>query len=97
MNKQELLKEFERPKVVIYTSEEIAANRDRYHRIVTSFALEGAEPKEFYKIIEMECIRGELSEEQARAIMLGKFPDETNRINAKIERLSMLGLSWKDL
>lgn len=39
--------------------------------------------------------RGELTEEQARAIILEKPPEETERINAKITRLA--GLSWKDL
>lgn len=97
MNKVELLKEFERPQVVSYTPEEIAAGRDSYHQIVASFALEDADPQDFYKIISMERIRGELTEEQARTIMLEKLPEETARIKAKATRLSELGLSWKDL
>lgn len=97
MDKAGLLKEFDRPKVVNYTPEEIAAGRDSYHQIVASFALEDAEPTDFYKIISMERIRGELTEKQARAIMLDKLPEETARIKAKVTRLAELGLSWKDL
>lgn len=40
---------------------------------------------------------GELTEEQARAIILEKTPEETARIKAKVTRLAELGLSWKDL
>lgn len=40
---------------------------------------------------------GELTEEQARAIILEKPPEETARIKAKVTRLAELGLSWKDL
>ncbi|MCP2040233.1 hypothetical protein L1281_000815 [Neisseria sp. HSC-16F19] len=97
MNKVELLQEFDRPRVVNYTPEEITASRNSYHQIVASFALEGAEPTDFYKVISMERIRGELTEEQARAIMLNKLPEETARIQAKVIRLAELGLSWKDL
>lgn len=97
MDKVELLKEFDRPKAVSYTPEEIAAGRASYHQIVASFALEDAEPQDFYKIISMERIRGELTEEQARAIMLETPPEETARIKAKVTRLAELGLSWKDL
>lgn len=97
MNRTELLEEFYRPKVVNYSLEEIVAGRGSYHQIVASFALEDAEPTDFYKVISMERIRGELTEEQARAIMLGKLPEETARIKAKVTRLAELGLSWKDL
>lgn len=45
----------------------------------------------------MERIRREPTEELARAIMLDKLPEETERINAKVARLAELGLSWKDL
>ncbi|WP_274584797.1 hypothetical protein V9W64_08415 [Neisseria leonii] len=96
-NRTELLKEFDRPKVISYTPEEIAIERDSYRQIVASFALENAEPKDFYKVISMERIRGEPTEEQARAIMLGNLPEETERIQAKLNRLAELGLSWKDL
>ncbi|WP_274572620.1 hypothetical protein [Neisseria leonii] len=92
-----MIEEFDRPKVVDRTPEEIAIGRDSYRQIVASFSLEDAEPQDFYKIISMERIRGELTEEQARAIMLDKLPEETARIKAKITRLAELGLSWKDL
>ena len=92
-----LLKEFERPKVVQKSSEEIAANKESYIQIVASFALEGHEPKDFYKVISMERIRGELTPQDAEMIMLEKIPDEVTRIQTKVARLKELGLSWKDL
>jgi len=39
--------------------------------------------------------RGELTEEQTRAIIREKLSEETARIKAKVTRLA--GLSWKDL
>ena len=90
-----LLAEFDRPKVVQKSPEQIAADREAYFQIVASFAMESAEPDEFGKVISMERIRGELTQEQASLIMLEALPEETARIHAKIARLHELGLSWK--
>lgn len=48
MKKADLLKEFDRPKMVIYSPEEIEIERDSYHQIVASFSFEDAEPQDFY-------------------------------------------------
>lgn len=95
--KERLLAEFDRPKVVERTPEEIAVRKAGYIQIVASFALENAEPDDFGKVVVMERIRGELTDEQAMQILCELIPEETARINAKIKRLHELGLSWKDL
>lgn len=95
--KAKLLAEFERPKVVARTPEEIAENKASYIQIVVSFAMEGHEPDDFGKVVTMERIRGELTPEQAKLILIEALPEETARIKAKIARLHELGLSWKDL
>lgn len=95
--KSALLAEFERPKVVQKSPSEIEEQKEIYIQIVANFALEDAEPIDFYKIIAMEKIRGELTEEQATSMILNISPKEEERINKKIERLKALGLSWKDL
>lgn len=46
-SKQALPKEFNRPKVVHFSEEEIAEGRELYHHLVASFALEGHEPGDF--------------------------------------------------
>ena len=96
-SRQALLAQFERPKVVHYSEEEIAEARESYHQEVASFALEGHEPDDFGKIVALECIRGELTEEQTYQILCRKIPEETKRIKEKIQRLKDVGLSWKDL
>ncbi|WP_274584875.1 hypothetical protein V6667_06740 [Neisseria leonii] len=45
----------------------------------------------------MEEIRGELTDKEGWDIILGKNPQEAERIKAKLKRLAELGLSWKDL
>lgn len=97
LSKSQLLAEFDRPKVVEKTPEQIAADKESYIQIVASFAMEGAEPDDFGKVVTMERIRGELTQEQAKQIMVEAIPEETARINAKVARLRELGLSWKDL
>ena len=96
-SRQALLAQFERPKVVHYSEEEIAEARESYYQDVASFALEGHEPDDFGKIVALECIRGELTEEQTYQILCRKIPEETKRIKEKIQRLKDVGLSWKDL
>ena len=96
-SKSQLLAEFDRPKVVIKTPEQITAEKESYIQIVASFAIENAEPSDFYKVITMEMVRGEITSEQADLIMFNSLPDEVKRIHAKIKRLHELGLSWKDL
>lgn len=59
--KAALLVEFERPKVVPLTPEKIAKDKQIYIQVVASFALEGAEPDDFGKVVSMEEIRGELT------------------------------------
>lgn len=95
--KERLLAEFDRPKVVEKIPEEIALGKRRYIQIVASFALENAEPDDFGKVVTMEEIRGELTKEQATKMMCELIPEETAHIHAKIKRLHELGLSWKDL
>ncbi|WP_392423474.1 antitoxin VbhA family protein [Eikenella halliae] len=95
--KQKLLAEFERPKVVKYSPEEIQSGKKTYIQVVASFALEGHEPDDFGKVVVMERIRGELTPEEARKILLQQNPLETERIRRKVARLNELGLSWKDL
>lgn len=97
LEKAQLLVEFERPKVVERSKEEINERRESFRQVVASFALEGAEPDEFGKVVVMERIRGELTEDQTRMILLEQCPEETARIKAKIARLNELGLTWKDL
>ena len=46
-SQQTLPEEFNRPKVVHYSEEEIAEARESYHQEVASFALEGHEPDDF--------------------------------------------------
>ncbi|WP_274585447.1 antitoxin VbhA family protein [Neisseria leonii] len=92
-----MIEKFGRPKVVKRTPEEIAANKASYMQIVASFAMEGHEPDDFGKVVTMERIRGELTLEQEKLILIEALPEETARINAKIARLHELGLSWKDL
>lgn len=95
--KSALLAEFERPKVVQRTEEEISRRKRAYIQIVASFALENQEPSDFGKVVTMEEIRGELTEEEANKIISRILPDEIERIYKKITRLQELGLSWKDL
>lgn len=97
LSKSQLLAEFDRPKVVEKTPEQIAAEKESYIQIVASFAMEGAEPSDFYKVITMEMVRGEITSEQADLIMFNSLPNEVERIHAKVARLNELGLSWKDL
>lgn len=97
LSKSQLLAEFDRPKVVEKTPEEIAEEKESYIQTVASFALEGAEPDDFGKVISMERVRGELTREQALMILAETIPEETARIHAKIVRLRELGLTWKDL
>ncbi|MFD1243618.1 antitoxin VbhA family protein [Paralysiella testudinis] len=97
IDKAALLVEFERPKVVNFTAEEIARRKKSFIQIVASCALENAEPDEFGKVVVMERIRGELTHEQADMILREQCPDETARIQAKIRRMHQLGLSWIDL
>ncbi|MFD1245987.1 hypothetical protein [Paralysiella testudinis] len=92
-----LLAEFERPKVVMFTPEEIALLKENYIEAVVSCALENAEPDEFGKVLTMEWVRGELTDQQFNYIVAGLEPEETARIEAKIARMRELGLSWKDL
>ena len=96
-SRQALLAQFERPKVVHYSEEEIAEARESYYQVVASFALEGHEPGDFGKVVSLERIRGELTEEQAYQILCRRIPEETKRIKEKIQRLKDAGLSWKDL
>ena len=96
-SRQALLAQFEHPKVVHYSDEEIAEGRELYHQLVASFALEGHEPDDFGKVVSLELIRGELTPEQEELILCGKIPSETKHINKKIQRLKDAGLSWKDL
>lgn len=95
--KQKLLAEFERPKVVELNPEEIQSRKKTYIQVVASCALEGHAPDDFGKVVTMEEIRGELTKEQARAIILEQIPEETKRIQRKVARLHELGLSWQDL
>ena len=95
--KQNLLVEFERPKVVELNPEEIQSRKKTYIQVVASCALEGHAPDDFGKVVTMEEIRGELTKEQARAIILEQIPEETKRIQRKVARLHELGLSWQDL
>ena len=44
----------------------------------------------------MEGVRGELTWEQELDILDKKYPEETNRIYAKMQRMSEVGLTWKD-
>ena len=97
LSKSQLLAEFDRPKVVQKSPEQIAADKEAYFQIVASFAMESAEPSDFYKVITMEMVRGEITSEQADLIMFNSLPDEVERIHAKVARLHELGLSWKDL
>lgn len=96
-SKHTLLSEFKRPQIVVKSADEIARDKADYLQIVASFAMEGHEPDDFGKIVTMERIRGELTEQQAKQILLEMLPDETKRIQQKIFRLKALGLSWKDL
>lgn len=96
-SQQKLPEEFNRPKVMYYSDEEIAEGRELYHQLVASFALEGQEPDDFGKVVSLERIRGELTPEQEELILCGKIPSETKRINEKIQHLKDAGLSWKDL
>lgn len=96
-SQQTLPEEFNRPKVVHYSDEEIAEGRELYHQLVASFALEGHEPGDFGKVVSLERIRGELTAEHAHQILCRKLPEETKRIKEKIQRLKDVGLSWKDL
>lgn len=89
--------QFERPKVVVVSSEDIARRRRTYHQVVASFALEGEAPSEFGCVVAMEEIRGELTEDQVIRIINGDEPEESQRINEKITQLHALGLTWKDL
>lgn len=95
--KQKLLAEFERPKVVVRSPEEIRSGKEIYIQVVASCALEGHAPDDFGKVVTMERIRGELTPEKELQILLQQDPVETERIQAKVARLQELGLSWKDL
>ena len=95
--KQKLSAEFERPKVVERSPEEIRSEKEIYIQVVASCALEGHAPDDFGKVATMERIRGELTPEKELQIYLHQDPVETERIQAKVARLQELGLSWKDL
>lgn len=97
IDKAALLAEFERPKVVNFTAEEIARSKENYIKAVVSCALENAEPDEFGKVVSMERVRGELTTKQAHRIMARSIPEETARVEAKIARMRQLGLCWADL
>ena len=89
--------EFERPKVAHFSEETIQERRKSYYQVVASFAMEGHEPDDFAKVVSLEAIRGELTEERAEEIICRKIPEETKRIEEKIQRLRETGLSWEDL
>lgn len=96
-DKAALLAEFERPKVVARTPEEVFEMKNIYIQMAENCRLEGAEPDDFAKVVSMEEARGELTEEQALEILMELHPEETARIEAKVARLKELGLSWCDL
>lgn len=94
--KLEYISEFCKPKIIDFSESEIEQRKKDYFQAVISFALEGAEPDDFSKVVSMEGVRGELTWEQELDILDKKYPEETNRIYAKMQRMSEVGLTWKD-
>lgn len=100
MSKSEKLKmisEFCKPQVIKFSDLEISQRKADYIQAVASLALEGAEPDDFGKVVSMEAVRGELTTEEELDIIEEKYPKETQRIQAKMQRMRELGLTWKDL